>query len=56
MMFRVVTVLISIMCFGAAVGAKLHELADVGGLEWTLAGLILMIGARNVDQYRRGAK
>ncbi len=55
-MFRVVTVLISIMCFGAAAGVKLHELAGVGCLEWILAGLILMVGARNVDQYRRGAK
>lgn len=40
-MARMFAVLFSIMCGGAAVGAKLHELAGVESFTWIMGSLIL---------------
>lgn len=48
-MARMFAVLFSIMCVGAAVGAKLHELAGMQSLTWIVCALILMAIALNMD-------
>ena len=50
-MARMFTVLFSIMCGGAAVGAKLHELAGIDGTGWILASLLLQAIALKMDRY-----
>ena len=48
-MARMFTVLFSIMCGGAAVGAKLHELAGIEGVTWILMALVLQAIALKMD-------
>ena len=48
-MARMFTVLFSIMCGGAAVGAKLHELAGIEGVAWILTALVLQAIALKMD-------
>ena len=48
-MARMFTVLFSIMCGGAAVGAKLHELAGMQSLTWIVCALALQAIALNMD-------
>lgn len=50
-MARMFTVLFSIMCGGAAVGAKLHELAGIESFGWFLAALVLQAAALKMDRY-----
>lgn len=51
MMARMFTVLFSIMCGGAAVGAKMHELAGTESFGWILASLALQLIASKMDRY-----
>ena len=52
-MARMFTVLFSIMCGGAAVGAKLHELAGMQSLTWIMCALVLQVIAVNMNcKYR----
>ena len=52
-MARMFTVLFSIMCGGAAVGAKLHELVGMQSLTWIMCALVLQVIAVNMDgKYR----
>ena len=48
-MARMFMVLFSIMCGGAAVGAKLHELAGTQSLPWIVCALVLQAIASNMD-------
>ena len=48
-MAKVFTVLFSIMCGGAAVGAKLHELAGIESFGWILVSLALQLIAAKAD-------
>lgn len=46
-MARLLAVWFSVMCGGAAIGSKLHEMAGVESLAWILASLALQALAIN---------
>ena len=48
-MARMFAVLFSIMCGGAAVGAKLHELSGMQSVTWIVCALVLQAIALNMD-------